>query len=130
MRDFLLVMSGWLAATIFCTTLLVPWGVDALRICGRSRRRFMTLHLALGIAVLVVGLAHGVLPLSGAGLSLLRKPALVLGLGAFLLLLLQAVLGTALRGARSARPQLRSAHLATMLVLAGIIVVHILVIRA
>ena len=129
MRDFFLVMSGWLAATIFCTTLLVPWGVDALRICGRPRRRFMTLHLALGIAVLVVGLAHGVLPVSGAGLSMLRKPALLLGLSAFLLLLLQAALGTALRGARAARPRLRGAHLATMLALAGIIVVHILVIR-
>lgn len=130
MRDFFLVMSGWLAATIFCTTLIVPWGVDVLRICGRPRRRFMALHLMLGIAVAVVGLAHGVLPLGAAGFSVLKKPALALGLSALLLLLLQAALGTALRRARAARPQLRGAHLATMLALAGLIVVHILVIRA
>ncbi|HEX5461775.1 MAG TPA: hypothetical protein VFX20_17560 [Steroidobacteraceae bacterium] len=130
MRGFLLVMSGWLAATIFCTTLIVPWGVDALHICGPPRRRFMTLHLALGVAVLVVGLAHGMLPISSAGFSLFRKPALVLGLSALVLLLLQAALGTALRSSRVARPQLRGAHVATMLVLAGVIVVHILVIRA
>ena len=130
MRDFLLIMSGWLAATIFCTTLIVPWGVDVLRISGRPRRRFMALHLVLGIAVPVVGLAHGVLPISAAGIAVLRKPALALGLSALLLLLLQAGLGTALRGARAARPQLRGAHLATMLALAGLIVLHILVIRA
>lgn len=130
MRDFLLAMSGWLAATIFCTTLIVPWGVDALRICGRPRRRFMALHWVLGIAVPVVGLAHGALPISTAGFSAFRKPALALGSGALLLLLMQTALGIALRGARSGRPQLRGAHLATMLALAQLIVIHILVIRA
>lgn len=129
MRDFLLIMSGWLAVTAFGTTLIVPWGVNVLRICGRPRRRFMALHLVLGIAVPVVGLAHGVLPIEGAGISALEKPALALGLGALLLLLLQTALGISLRGARSSRPQLRGAHLATMLALAGVIVVHILFIR-
>jgi hypothetical protein len=130
MRDFLLIMSGWLAATVFCTALIVPWGVGALRIWGRPRRRFMALHGALGIAVPVLGLAHGVLPIGGAGISVLRKPALALGLGALLLLPLQAVLGISLRGASAARPQLRGAHLATMLALAALIVVHILAIRS
>lgn len=129
MRDFLLIMSGWLAATTFGTTLIVPWGVNALRICGRPRRRFMALHLVLGITVLVVGLAHGFLPIKGAGIAALEKPALALGLGALLLLLLQTALGISLRGARSSRTHLRGAHLATMLALAGVIIVHILVIR-
>lgn len=129
MRDFLLIMSGWLAVTAFATTLIVPWGVNALRICGGPRRRFMLLHLVLGIAVPVVGLAHGVLPLEAAGVAAVGKPALALGLGALLLLLVQTALGISLRGARSPRPQLRGAHLATMLALAGLIVVHILVIR-
>ena len=130
MRDFLLIMSGWLAATVFGTALIVPWGANALRIRGRPRRRFMALHWALGIAVPVLGLAHGALPISGAGIAALRKPALAIGLGALLLLLLQAVLGISLRGAGAARPHLRGAHLATMLALAGLIVVHILIIRS
>lgn len=129
MRDFLLVMSGWLAATIFGTTLFVAWGVNALRICGRPRRRFMVLHFVLGTSVPLVGLAHGLRPISSAGISGLRRPALALGLSALLLLLLQAVLGILLRAAKTACPQLRTAHLRTMLALAGLIVVHILVVR-
>lgn len=129
MRGFVLIMSGWLAVAAFATTLIVPWGVNALRIRGGPRRRFMVLHLVLGVAVPVVGLAHGMLPIRAAGLATLEKPALALGLGALLLLLLQTALGISLRGARSPRPQLRSAHLATMLALAGVILVHILVIR-
>jgi hypothetical protein len=130
MRDFVLTMSGWLAAAIFCTALIVPWGVYALRISGRPRKRFMALHLVLGIAVPMVGLAHGALPISAAGIAVIRKPALALGVGALLLLLVQAGLGVALRDASMRRPQLRSAHLATMLALAGLILVHILAIRA
>ena len=129
MRDLLLVMSGWLAATIFATTLVVAWGLNALRIYGRPRRRFMVLHLVLGIAVPLIGLAHGLLPISTAGISGLRKPALALGLSALLLLLLQAILGMSLRAAKKARPQLRSAHMTTMLALTGLIVIHILLIR-
>lgn len=130
MRDFLLIMSGWLAAVAFSTAMVVPWGVKTLRIYGRPRRRFMALHLVLGIAVPLVGLAHGVLPLTGAGLSALRKPALVLGLSALLLLFGQMALGISLRGAKGTRPQLLSAHLATMLALVGLIAVHIVAIRS
>lgn len=129
MRDFLLIMSGWLAVTAFATTVVVPWAVTALNIRGRPRRRFMAFHLMLGIAVLLVATAHGALPIEAAGIFALERPALALGSSALVLLPLQIALGISLRGARSSRARLRGAHLATMLALAGLILMHVLVIR-
>lgn len=130
MLGFLLVMSGWLAATLFATTLLVPLAVNALAIRGRTRRRFMGLHLVLGLSVPLVGLAHGALPISAAGIHGLGKPSLALGMSALVFLLVQALLGISLRTAKATRRRLRTAHMATMLTLAGLILVHILIIRA
>jgi hypothetical protein len=127
MREFLLTaLSGWLALTVFAATLIVPLGVRALRIGGRQRRRFMTLHFALGIAVPALGLAHAAIPLRAAGMYGLKVQGLVFATGALLLLFVQAGLGIALREDVAARPIVRSAHLATMLAVATLIALHIL----
>jgi cytochrome b561 len=130
MREFLLAMSGWLAATAFGTTLVVPWAVKAFRIHGRERCRFMALHFALGVAIPLIGLAHGVIPMSAMDISGLAKPGFTLGLSALLMLFAQIALGVSLRGAKTKQRQLRRAHLATMLALAGLIGMHIILIRA
>lgn len=131
MGEFLLiVMSGWLAATAFATTLVVPLGVNALRIDKRPRARFMNFHFVLGVAVPVIALVHvatQTLPRSTASLIQVRS---LIPLTALLLLLLQIGLGIFLRRATAARPWLRSAHLATMLVTGTLIAAHILINRA
>jgi hypothetical protein len=131
MGNFLLTaMSGWLGVTAFAATLIVPLGITALRIGGPSRRRFMTLHFILGIALPLVGLTHAALPAGVGDIFARMEPGITYAAAALLLLFIQAGLGIYLRGATAARPLLRSVHLATMLLLAALITAHILTTRA
>lgn len=130
MGDFLLrALSGWLALTAFAATVIVPLGVNALRIEGPPRRRFMALHYVLGAAVPLLGLAHAAIPMGSAGMSRRMEFGLTLATVALLLLFLQSALGISLRREMTAGLAVRRAHFATMLALATLITAHVFINR-
>jgi hypothetical protein len=126
----LTAMSGWLGVAVFATALIVPLGIKALRIGAPARGRFMTLHFFLGGAGPLIALTHAAIPMGAGGISARTDPGVIFATAALLLLLLQAGLGIALRGATEARPLLRAMHLATMSLIALLITAHVFINRA
>jgi hypothetical protein len=132
---FIATIAGFFAALLLLVEAVLPYIVRRIALAAAARgnlghsrglRQQLTLHYWLGYAVLALVFAHTSF-LMGPAMSRSNTVGLWAATLAFLLLIVQVLLGITLRDgfSRNART-IKTAHFTCMITLCGLIAVHLL----